>query len=396
MNVQRQQYLAWLAEMKDDPSVKLIHGARGTGKTTLLKENFYYYLISAGVRSDSFIYIDTEALTEYRSMTEQELFDYIDSRIKFNIKYRIVMDEPQCVPGYLNVVNHFKENHDIYIATSSELLTEEDIPGVKAIQMLPLSISEFAACHKSDERKSILPYITYGGFPGLLFIDNEQVKSEKLLTLQDAILKKDVYNKASIRNKKLFKATLRHLISIRGEYVSSYGISEYLRAKGFDTVTDDTITTYLDHICKAHYLQKINRYDLKQDAVLKTKNKYYLSDPGLGFKRNVKVDTMKAYENIICMELIRLGFKVYVGKNGTKEVSFVAMNDHDRFYIQVSNPIINKSTEKKAVDSFRGLDDGYKKIVVTIDDSESGRLQYGYQHINIWEFLANSYMLLNA
>jgi predicted AAA+ superfamily ATPase len=387
MNLQRTQYIDWLMENVNNTDVKIIHGLRGVGKTILMKELFYFCLISAGVRSDSFIHIDAEYLAERYSPDSETLQKYIDNRIRFGLRYRIIIDEPQYINGYEKVVENLRNEHDIYLVSSFDSIANSNIKNTSVIQVLPLSIVEYAACLKTNIKSVFDDYTRYGSYPSLVYLNNDQ-KAEKLAVLRNSILKKDIYDKYGIRNKTLFRAVLRYLINNQGDYVSAYAISEEMKKNGYEKATDDTVASYISYLTDSHIFQKVNRYDIKKDSVLKTKNKYYLTDAMFGYLKSHTIDIQQTYENIVCIELIRRGFTLYAGKNNDKEIKFVAIKNNYRYYLQVSETL-TAAREKEEITPFRGLDDGYKKIVITTDDVESGSLMFGYKHMNIWEFLSN-------
>ncbi|NMB29732.1 MAG: ATP-binding protein, partial [Clostridiaceae bacterium] len=141
------------------------------------------------------------------------------------------------------------------------------------------------------------------------------------------------------------------------------------------------------------------RYDLKGRAYLKTQNKYYVCDMGL---RNAliqyrQLEVSRAIENIVYVELIRRGYIVDIGKNRNKEIDFVARDAKGRKnYIQVTYSIENPSVKERELSSFRGLDDGYKKILITMDRTPFSNLENGYRLLTILDFLENDDSIENV
>ena len=79
-----------------------------------------------------------------------------------------------------------------------------------------------------------------------------------------------------------------------------------------------------------------------------------------------------------------------------KEIDFIARNMKDTFYIQVSYTLIDEKTREREINSFRKLDDGYKKIVITMDNDPFIDLGFGYKKMNIIDFLLDDASLEKA
>lgn len=91
--------------------------------------------------------------------------------------------------------------------------------------------------------------------------------------------------------------------------------------------------------------------------------------------------------------MIRINYIVDIGKNNSHEIDFVARTYNDLYYIHFSLSIENIETKAREVFAFKGLDDGYKKIVITMDNHSLIRLEDGYKMIHIFDFLLNEDML---
>ena len=206
---------------------------------------------------------------------------------------------------------------------------------------------------------------------------------------------KDIIERNKIKNEGLFNSLLELLCSQIGGIVSSNKIANTLKSSNFKTVDNETISNYLKYICDGFLFYKASRYDLKGKEYLKTLNKYYVCDMGL---RNEKINFRQIemthiLENIVYLELIRRNYIVDIGKNESREIDFVARTHNDLYYIQVSLSIENNETKQREILSFKGLDDGYKKIVVTMDNNPLIRLEDGYKMVNVFDFLLNENIL---
>lgn len=171
-----------------------------------------------------------------------------------------------------------------------------------------------------------------------------------------------------------------------------------MKSNGLNTIDHKTVSNYLRYLCDAFLFYKVNRYDIKGKAYLKTLNKYYVCDIGL---RNAmlnfrQIEPTHTIENIVYMELLSRGYIVDIGNNNNKEIDFVAKNMKDTYYIQVSYSVIDPATKEREIKSFYNLDDGYKKIVITMDNDPFINLENGYKKMNLIDFLLDENALENA
>jgi hypothetical protein len=202
---------------------------------------------------------------------------------------------------------------------------------------------------------------------------------------------KDVIERHDIRQENLFEAVVDFLCSNIGSYVSANKIAATLQSNGYSKVSSDTIGNYLEYICDAFLFYKAQRYDVKGKQYLKTQNKYYISDLGIrNSKLNYRqIEITHSLENIVYLDLIRRGYMVDVGKNEQKEIDFVVRDDRNLYYVQVAYTLSDPEKSEQEISSFYGLDDGYKKIVITMDGDPFVNLKKGYKKINIFDFLLN-------
>lgn len=201
---------------------------------------------------------------------------------------------------------------------------------------------------------------------------------------------KDIIDRhGGIRQDSLFDAVIDFLCSNIGSYVSANKIADTLKSNGYSKVTHDTIGNYLDYVCDAFLFYKAQRYDVKGRQYLKTQNKYYICDLGIrNSKLNYRqIEITHSLENVIYLDLLRRGYLVDIGKNNVKEIDFIARDEKNLYYIQVAYTISDPEKKEQEISSFYGLDDGYKKIVITMDDDPFENLEKGYKKINVVDFL---------
>jgi len=231
--------------------------------------------------------------------------------------------------------------------------------------------------------------------PYVATLTKEYEKAEYLNMLNETTFFNDIIDRNKIKNEPLFNSLLELLCSQIGCTVSANKIANTLKSNNFKSIDNETISNYLKYISDSFLFYKASRYDLKKKVYLKTLNKYYVCDMGL---RNEKINFRQLemthiLENIVYLELIRRNYIVDIGKNALSEIDFVARTYDDLYYIQVSLTIENPLTKERELLAFKGLDDGYKKIVITMDNNPLTRLEKGYKMINIFDFLLNENIL---
>lgn len=395
--IKRDYYLKKLIDYKDKEIVKIITGIRRCGKSYLLFNIYYDYLLSVGIKEENIIRINLESI-RYKNLREPEkLFQYLDNLIKKDERYYIFIDEIQLIDQFEDVVNGIKIDFDcdLYITGSNSKLLSSEINtklrgrGIE-IKVFPLSFKEFYD-GTSDKNVAFNEYIKYGGLPYINSLDKEYEKTEYLKMLNDTVATKDIIERNKIRNEGVFNALLDLLCSSIGSYVSPNKIANTLNSNGFKTVNSETINNYLKYLTDAFLFYKAQRYDIKGKEYLKTQNKYYVCDLGLRNERlgYRQIEMTHVIENIVYLELLRRNYEVDIGKNRESEIDFVARTGDDLYYVQVSLTIEDSATKERELKAFKGLDDGYKKIVITMDNNPLSRLENGYKMLNIFDFLLN-------
>ena len=402
MYINRQKYLDKLISQKDKDIVKVITGIRRCGKSVLLFDIYYDYLLSVGIKKENVIKINLETKKNESLRNANTLYNTIVNQIVNDERYYIFIDEIQIVDGFEDVVNGLRVDYncDVYITGSNSKLLSKDINTKMRgrsieIKVYPLSFAEFYDYYGGDKRQCFNNYLMYGGLPYLVAEDDNKNKVEYLKMICETVVGRDIIERHGIRQENLFEAVIDFLCSNIGSYVSANKIADTLKSNGYSKVTPDTIGNYLEFVCDAYLFYKAQRYDIKGKQYLKTLNKYYISDLGIrNSKLNYRqIEITHSLENIIYLDLIRRGYIVDIGKNNTKEIDFVARDDKNLYYIQVAYTLNDPDKNEQEVSSFYGLDDGYKKIVITMDDDPFVNLKNGYKKINVFDFLLNDNIL---
>lgn len=400
--IKRELLLEKIKDYKDKDIIKIITGIRRSGKSYLLFEIYYNYLIENGIDKQHIILINLESKKNEYLRDANNLYNYIEKNIIDDKKYYIFIDEIQMVNEFEDVVNGIKTdfNSDLYITGSNSKLLSSDINtklrgrGIE-IKVYPLSFKEYYENAGGDKQKAFNEYIMYGGMPYVSMLDKDYEKIEYLKMLNETIGYRDIIEYNNIKNENLFNSLVELLCSQIGSTLSPNKIANTFKSNNFKTVDNETITKYLKCICDSFLFDKASRYDLKGKKYLKSLNKYYVCDMGL---RNEKInfrqiEMMHILENIVYLELLRRNYVVDIGKNNSHEIDFIARTYNDLYYIQVSLSIENLETKERELSAFKGLDDGYKKIVITMDNNPLIRLENGYKMVNIFNFLLNENIL---
>ena len=372
-----EMYLEKLLELKDSFSVKVITGIRGVGKTTLLKI-FADTLKNNGVSSEEIIYINFEENEEITDF--QKLYEFVNEKIIYLEQAYLLFDEIHHVKGWEKAINAFFVGSpvDIYITGSNSKVLSETFLSLlsehyELIQMYPLSFNEFLQFMPDLEEKEqdfyFDQYLKYGGLPITTKLqDKPDVIPTLLLGMYHSILNKDIISLNCIRDASLLESMSKFLAVNIGNHITPKIIESYLKNIG-QTTTIYTMDNYLQMMNDAGLFHRIARYDIKTQSVINGSEKIYCTDLGI---RNVLLnfDDLKnvtVFENIICIELLRRGYTVFIGKIGKSNISFVAFKDDKPIYIQVASKMDTKSEIRKALYPLQRINDQYDKMVITME-----------------------------
>lgn len=402
MLVKRERYLNFLLKQKDKDIVKIITGIRRSGKSTLLFELYYKKLLELGIPEDHIIKIALDNIKNEALLEPHHLYRVIGEQIVDKEPYYIFLDEIQLVNRFEDVVNGIKRdfNCDVYITGSNSEFLSSDINtkfrgrGIE-LRVHPFSFREMYEISQTDKYQLFNQYMLYGGMPYLIQEEDSLEKDRYLRMVAETVEINDIIERHGIRNTEVFEALVKLLCSSVGSYVSSKKIADTLKSNGFSTIDHKTIGNYLGYLCDAFLFYKVDRYDIKGKAYLKTLNKYYICDIGL---RNAllnfrQLEPTHTIENLVYIELIGRGYLVDIGNNNSKEIDFLAKDMNHTYYIQVSYSVIDPATRERELSSFKNLDDGYKKILITMDNDPFTNLENGYKKINMLDFLLDENIL---
>ncbi len=284
---------------------------------------------------------------------------------------------------------------DIYITGSNSKLLSGELSTYLTgryieIPIYPFSFKEISQYYQENNKKKsnweiFNEYIAYGGLPILLTLDEDN----KLMYLEDlynAILLKDVVTKYNVKNPKVLN-NLMHYISLNiGHTFSGYSISKYFKNQGIN-VSPNTLYNYLSYCENACLIHKVKREDLVSKKVLKSKEKYYLTDHG--FRQALCLcnnrDLSQVFENIVYNEMLRLGYKVTIGEIKNKEIDLICKKHDQKVYIQVTYLLDSKKTKEREFGELLKINDNFPKIVISADQFDFS--QDGIKHYNIIDFL---------
>ena len=419
--IKRDLYLNKLIRKKNNGSIKIITGLRRSGKSYLLNNLYYDYLLGEGVKQEQIIKLalDDDRNREYRDpdklsaflyskiANETDNFYFLLDEVQFAISDKeIKSKEPIRLYGILNGLLRLK-NVDVYITGSNSKFLSSDIATEfrgrgDVVHVNPLSFAEFYSAYKhGDKYDAWDEYSTYGGMPMLLTMETDEEKAEYLNNLFKNTYIKDIIEKNRLRGDVAIDTLIDVLASSIGSLNNPTKIAKTFASNGMN-VSDKTVSTYIEYLLDSFLIRKTARYDIKGRKYINSPFKYYFSDIGL---RNARINFRQQeqthiMENIIYNELVMRGFNVDVGiiehvvrtendKRETKhlEVDFVCNKGNQRYYIQsaFSIPSVEKMAQEQA--SLDRIDDSFKKIIITQDRTKLWRNEKGYVIMNVLDFL---------
>ncbi|WP_346910179.1 ATP-binding protein [Faecalicatena orotica] len=394
--IKRETYLKRIRGFYDKDLIKVITGIRRCGKSVLLMQ-IMDELKTRGIGKDQILYINFEDYDYSFIRTGMDLHDYVKSQITTDKKYYLFFDEIQTVPDFERVINSLKVkyNTSIFITGSNGKLLSGELATFLTGRYVSFRIMPFTF-REMCELKQIKPgdvtdelfydYITWGGLPQRFQMEGEEQTKTFLRDVYDAIVLKDIVQRAGIKDIELFNRIIEYLVCNPSQTFSATAISDYFLSINWK-VSRETIYNYLEHITSSLIMSKASRYDIRGKRILTKLDKYYLTDMGLGRIRNsgFKLEMGALLENVVYNELLVRGYEVYVGKTRNGEIDFVAVNGTDKEYYQVAYYLADQRVIDREFGVYRQVADNYPKYVLSMDKMDFSR--DGIIHQNILEFL---------
>ena len=411
MRINRDKYLNELISKMHNKMIKIITGIRRCGKSYLLNEIFYDYLISLGVNEDHIIRISLEDLENEYLTDAYVLNNHVKSLIKDDQMYYLIVDEIQQVNRFVPLLNGWLKikNLDVYVSGSnSRFLSKDVITEFRGrgdeIYVSPLTFKEYYDARGKDFDDAWNEYIIYGGMPFVLERSTNEQKSKYLKDLFNEIYIKDIKERYGIRNDSQLETLLNIISSSIGSLTNPSKIEHTFKSVKQETLSRNTIESYLDILEDTFLIKKTNRYDIKGRKYINTPSKYYFVDMGL---RNARLNFRQLedthmMENIIYNELIQRGYNVDIGvvevseknENGnyvrkSLEIDFVANMTNDKIYIQSAYHLPNSDKVRQEKRPFLNVDDSFRKFIIVRDNIDVRKDDYGITTIGLKHFLLN-------
>lgn len=396
--INREEYLNELIRWKDKDLIKVVTGIRRCGKSTLF-DLFIDYLKTSGVKSNQIIHINLED-ADYDFKDYKELYHFINEKIVSEDNFYVFLDEVQNVPGFQRAVDslYIKKNVDVYITGSNAYILSGELATLLSgryieIKMLPLSFKEYVSAFDNNNYQQLfLDYMRNGGMPGNINILKSNVNDlDKYLDgIFSTIVYKDIMARNNITDKLLLESVIKYIFDSIGSPISIKKISDTLTSKGIST-SNHTVENYITALLESFLIYKAERFDVKGKNLLARDYKYYVVDSGLrSYLLGKKADSDMGHilENIVYLELLRRGYKVYVGKVDDLEVDFVAENRDGLRYYQVALTVRDEKVLERELRSLQKTGDHYPKTLLTLDmDLETD--YDGIKKINVVDWLLN-------
>ena len=395
--IKRIEYLEELKKWKDKDLIKVVTGIRRCGKSTLL-ELFIEYLKEEKIDEEHIVSINLESL-EYNFSNYKDLYFYVVSKIKDDKKYYVFLDEIQNIEGFQKAVDslYIKKNIDIYITGSNAFLLSGELATLLTgryveIKMLPLSFKEYVSAFSGNNnyQSLFLEYMKNGGMPGTISVLDLGINdiNKYLDSIFSTVVFKDIMARNKITDKTILENIIKFILDSIGSPISTKKISDTLTSKGM-TISNHTVDKYITSFVESYLIYKVERFDVKGKNLLVRDYKYYSVDTGLrsyllGKKANS--DMRHILENIVYLELLRRGYRVYVGKVDDLEIDFVAENQGGLKYFQVSLTVRDAKVLERELRSLQRTGDHYPKYLITMDMDLSSDYD-GITKINVIDWL---------
>lgn len=401
--IKRETYMQRIRPFINTELIKVFTGIRRSGKSVML-ELVKDELKNSGVSEHNFLCINFEQFSQSELLDAKSLYAKIVEFQK-NTEGRtyLFFDEIQEVEGWEKCINSCRVDFDcdIYITGSNAKLLSGELATYLAgryveFVIYPFSFAEFLEMYRqknpaADNSSCFMQFLKTGGMPFLAnFSGDDSAKNQYLADIYNSVVLKDVVKRNNIRDVDTLERITAYAFSNIGHIFSATSLSKYFKSEN-RKISHDTILNYLKFCADAFLIYKINRYDMEGKKIVSVNEKYYCADHGLReavFGINMQ-NIDQVLENIVCLELLRRNYKVYVGKKGDLEIDFIAEKQGKKLYVQVAYLLAGEETVKREFSVYNSVKDSYPKYVVSMDDIDFS--QNGIIHKNIKDFLLDDF-----
>ena len=387
--IPRDKYLQRIIELNGTPDIKIITGIRRSGKSKLMQAYIEY--LKSHVDNCNIIYIDFMDLAFEEIKEYHALHAYVEAQYQANKTNYLFVDEVQMCPQFELAINslYAKEKYDIYLTGSNAFLLSADLATLFTgryieIHVFPFSFSEY--CRYYEETKNIdqlfEDYTIKGGLAGSYAYKTEKDRVNYIKEVYETIVTRDLVQKYALPDTLVLQRLSEFLMDNVSNLTSPNKVSQLLTANNTQT-NHVTIGKYIRYLCNAFVFYDVKRYDIRGRKYLESSEKFYLCDTGIRYailgSRNM--DYGRMYENMVCIELLRRGYDVYVGKLYQKEIDFVVQKGDEKVYIQVSDNIAAPDTFERECRPLLQIRDAYPKIIL----ARTRHPKYSYEGIDIYD-----------
>lgn len=385
----RKNYLNRIIELKDTPDIKIITGIRRSGKSKLMQAYIEY--LKTNYDNINIIFIDFmdlefEEIKEYHALHSYVEQHYVAGKMNY-----LFVDEVQMCPKFELAINslYSKAKYDIYVTGSNAFLLSADLATLFTgryieIHVFPFSFQEYCEYYSdvSDKDKLFDEYSFKGGLAGSYLYPNDRDRVTYIKEVYETIVTRDLVQKYALPDTTVLQRLSEFLMDNISNLTSPNKVSQLLTANNVST-SHVTVRKYIKYLCNAFVFYDIKRYDIRGKKYLESSEKFYLCDTGIRYailgSRNM--DYGRVYENMVCIELLRRGYDVYVGKLYQKEIDFVAQRGSEKIYIQVSDNISAQETFEREYSPLLQIRDAYPKMII----ARTRHPKYSYEGIMIYD-----------
>lgn len=395
----RPLYVDRIMAFVDAPFIKILTGVRRCGKSTILKLIMKRLVEERGIAPEQIVSYRFDSM-EYDGYSAREIYALLKGALAPQRRTYLFLDEVQEIEGWEKVVNSLATDFDvdIYLTGSNSRMMSSEIATYLtgryvAFRIYTLSFGEylFFKSHYAevgDPKQELAEYVRLGGFPGTHLQAYSQDEVYTIVRdIYNSTVFSDIVRRNQIKKVDQLERVVKYVFNNVGNTFSASSISAYLKSER-RSLDNETIYSYLDKLESAYLLHRCSRYDLRGKAILKTQEKFYLADVALRYSvLGYNEDSVAAsLENVVYLELLRRGYKVYIGKTPDSEVDFVATRQGEKLYVQVTQEITSEKTEKREYERLLEIHDNYPKYVLLTNDFAGGNHE-GIQTMHVADFL---------